>query len=35
MYSTMKERFFRYVKFETRSDENSQTIPSTETQLKC
>jgi peptidase T len=30
----MKERFFRYVKFETRSDENSQTIPSTETQLK-
>ena len=34
MYSTMKERFFRYVKFETRSDENSQTIPSTETQLK-
>ena len=34
MYSTMKERFFRYVKFETRSDENSQTTPSTETQLK-
>ena len=34
MYSTIKERFFRYVKFETRSDENSQTIPSTETQLK-
>ena len=29
MYSTLKERFINYVKFETRSDEKSENIPST------
>ena len=33
MYDTLKDRFLRYVKFETRSDEKSETIPSTPTQL--
>ena len=32
MYDTLKDRFLRYVKFETRSDEKSETIPSTPTQ---
>ena len=34
MYNTLKDRFLRYVKFETRSDEKSKTIPSTPTQLE-
>ena len=34
MYDTLKDRFLRYVKFETRSDEKSETIPSTSTQLE-
>ena len=34
MYKTLKDRFLRYVKFETRSDEKSETIPSTPTQLE-
>ena len=34
MYDTLKERFLRYVKFETRSDEKSETIPSTLSQTK-
>lgn len=34
MYETLKDRFLRYVKFETRSDEKSKTIPSTPTQLE-
>ena len=34
MYDTLKDRFLRYVKFETRSDEKSETIPSTPTQLE-
>ena len=34
MYETLKDRFLRYVKFETRSDEKSETIPSTSTQLE-
>lgn len=34
MYDTLKERFLRYVKFETRSDENSETIPSTPSQTE-
>ena len=34
MYATLKDRFLRYVKFETRSDEKSETIPSTPTQLE-
>ncbi|BBM42302.1 peptidase T [Leptotrichia wadei] len=34
MYNTLKDRFLRYVKFETRSDEKSETIPSTPTQLE-
>ena len=34
MYDTLKDRFLRYVKFETRSDEKSKTIPSTPTQLE-
>lgn len=34
MYDTLKARFLRYVKFETRSDEKSETIPSTPTQLE-
>ena len=33
-YETLKDRFLRYVKFETRSDEKSKTIPSTPTQLE-
>ena len=33
-YENLKERFFRYVKFETRSDENSASIPSTPSQIK-
>lgn len=33
-YETLKERFIKYVKFETRSDENSTTIPSTPSQLE-
>lgn len=33
-YETLKDRFLRYVKFETRSDEKSETIPSTPTQLE-
>ena len=33
-YENLKERFFRYVKFETRSDENSTSIPSTPSQIK-
>ena len=34
MYSTLKERFINYVKFETRSDEKSENIPSTISQLE-
>lgn len=34
MYDTLKERFFRYVKFNTRSDATSETIPSTQSQLE-
>ena len=34
MYETLKDRFLRYVKFATRSDEKSETIPSTPTQLE-
>lgn len=34
MYETLKDRFLRYVKFETRSDEKSETVPSTPTQLE-
>ncbi len=34
MYDTLKERFLRYVKFETRSDEKSETIPSTPSQTE-
>lgn len=34
MYDTLKDRFLQYVKFETRSDEKSETIPSTPTQLE-
>ena len=34
MYDTLKERFLRYVKFETRSDETSDTIPSTPSQIE-
>ena len=34
MYDTLKDRFLRYVKFETRSDEKSETIPSTPTQIE-
>ena len=34
MYNTLKDRFLRYVKFETRSDEKSETVPSTPTQLE-
>ena len=34
MYDTVKERFLRYVKFETRSDEKSETIPSTPSQTE-
>lgn len=34
MYDTLKDRFLRYVKFETRSDDKSETIPSTPTQLE-
>ena len=33
-YETLKDRFLRYVKFETRSDEKSETVPSTPTQLE-
>jgi len=33
-YSTLKERFLRYVKFNTRSDEKSETIPSTPSQME-
>ena len=32
--STLKERFLRYVKFNTRSDEASETIPSTPSQME-
>ncbi|WP_314013349.1 peptidase T [Leptotrichia wadei] len=34
MYDTLKDRFLKYVKFETRSDEKSESIPSTPTQLE-
>ena len=34
MYETLKDRFLRYVKFETRSDEKNESIPSTPTQLE-
>lgn len=34
MYETLLERFLNYVKFETRSDEKSETIPSTPSQLE-
>lgn len=34
MYDTLKDRFLKYVKFETRSDEKSETIPSTPTQFE-
>jgi len=33
-YETLKERFLKYVKIETRSDEKSESIPSTPTQLE-
>lgn len=33
-YETLKDRFLKYVKIETRSDEKSETIPSTPTQLE-
>ena len=34
MYKTLKDRFLRYVKFDTRSDEKSENIPSTPAQLE-
>ncbi len=34
MYETLKERFLKYVKIETRSDEKSETVPSTPSQMK-
>ena len=34
MYSTLKERFINYEKFETRSDEKSENIPSTISQVE-
>lgn len=34
MYETLLDRFLNYVKFETRSDEKSETIPSTPSQLE-
>lgn len=33
-YGTLKERFLNYVKFETRSDERSETVPSTPSQYE-
>ena len=33
-YETLKERFLKYVKIETRSDEKNESIPSTLTQLE-
>ena len=33
-YETLKDRFLKYVKIETRSDEKSESIPSTPTQLE-
>ena len=33
MYENLLPRFLRYVKTETRSDESSQTTPSTQTQV--
>ena len=33
-YETLKERFLKYVKIETRSNEKSESIPSTPTQLE-
>ncbi len=34
MYETLKERFLKYIKIETRSDEKSETIPSTPSQME-
>ena len=34
MYETLMERFLKYVKIETRSDEKSETIPSTPSQME-
>ena len=33
-YDTLEERFLRYVKFNTRSDDASETIPSTPSQME-
>ena len=34
MYDTLKERFLKYVKIETRSNDESETIPTTQTQVE-
>src|SRR5690625_1462161 len=34
MYDNLVDRFIKYVKIETRSDENSQTVPSTQSQVE-
>lgn len=34
MYENLVDRFIKYVKIETRSDENSQTVPSTQSQVE-
>ena len=34
MYKNLVERFVKYVKIDTRSDETSQTVPSTESQVE-
>ena len=34
MYTNLVDRFIEYVKIETRSDENSQTVPSTQSQVE-
>lgn len=34
MYTNLVDRFIKYVKIETRSDENSQTVPSTQSQVE-
>ena len=34
MYTNLVDRFIKYVKIETRSDETSQTVPSTQSQVE-
>lgn len=34
MYKNLVDRFIKYVKIDTRSDETSQTIPSTKSQVE-